>query len=122
MLLQFVYICLLGPEPNHGSKVLEECLFNLLDSEDLSQNVCCSQNCCFLDFMQLAVAWDFGNLFFNNSKGTYNNRNYHCSLLPHAVFFSKSLCLDSFSDTLRGVFLSNGMACQQGYICFPTYS
>ena len=30
IILQFVYICLLDPEPNHGSElVLEECLFNL---------------------------------------------------------------------------------------------
>ena len=32
IILQFVYICLLDPEPNHGSElVLEECLFNLVD-------------------------------------------------------------------------------------------
>ena len=42
-LLQFAFICLLAPEPNHGSETLEEFLFNLLDWEGLSQNVCCSQ-------------------------------------------------------------------------------
>ena len=31
VLLQFVYICQLGPEQNHGSEPPEECLSNLLD-------------------------------------------------------------------------------------------
>ena len=47
-LLQFAFICLLAPEPNHGSETLEEFLFNLLDWEGLSQNVCCSQKYGFL--------------------------------------------------------------------------
>ena len=64
-----------------------------------------------LDFLLVVIAWDFAEMFFsafvNNPKGTYNNGNlYHCTHLPHAgYFYSRSLYLDSFSDTLMEVFL-----------------
>ena len=54
---------------------------------------------------RLFIAWGFAKLFFSaflNSKGTYNNGNYHCSHLPHTCYFS--LYLDSFSNTLREVY------------------
>ena len=62
------------------------------------------------DFMQVVVTWDFTKLFFstflNNSKGTYNIGNYHM----RAISVAKSLYLGSFSDTLKEMFLSDGMA------------
>ena len=103
IILQFVYICLLGPETMALSHQRNACSIYLIERPLL--RIQCYQSAVFWTQSKLFIAWDFAKLFFRaflNSKGTYNNGNYHCSHLPRTCYFS--LYLDSFSNTLREVY------------------
>ena len=78
--------------------------------------MCCSQKCCFVDFMQKLLfpgtsqSWFLVPFLITPRAPT--TMRITTVLISHmrAISVSKSLYLGSFSDTLKEMFLSDGMA------------